>query len=103
MQTYRRAPFFLAFFCALLLLSFVLAACGGTAPATSPSGSTTLTSMNIGLGYIPDIQFAPFYVAVNKGYYKAAGLNVTLDHGVVTDLIGEMVAGKATFVFAGGD
>jgi NitT/TauT family transport system substrate-binding protein len=98
-------PFFLALSSGLLLVSLLLAACGSAAPATTStgSGSTTLTNVNIGLGYIPDIQFAPFYVAVSKGYYKAAGLNVTLNHGIVPDLMGEMMAGKATFVFAGGD
>nr|BBH91840.1 riboflavin-binding protein RibY [Thermogemmatispora argillosa] len=59
--------------------------------------------MTIGLGYIPDIQFAPFYVAKAKGYYSQAGLNVTINHGIVTDLIGSMVAGRNTFVFASGD
>lgn len=107
MQTYRRAPFFLALFTGLLLVSILLAACGSAAPTTTTTGAngttTTLTNVSIGLGYIPDIQFAPFYVAVNKGYYKAAGLNVTLNHGIVTDLFGEMMAGKDTLVFAGGD
>ena len=55
------------------------------------------------MGYIPDIQFAPFYVAQSKDYYKSAGLDVTFNHGVVNDLIGAMVLGKDNFVFASGD
>ena len=62
-----------------------------------------MKDVSIGLGYIPDIQFAPFYVAQSKGYYKDAGLNVTFNHGIVPDLIGSLVAGKSSFVFAGGD
>ncbi|HVU71117.1 MAG TPA: ABC transporter substrate-binding protein [Ktedonobacteraceae bacterium] len=103
MQTYRRAPFFLLVLTGLLLVSMLLVACGGAAPATNTTGGKSLTSVSIGLGYIPDIQFAPFYVAVNKGYYQEAGLDVKLNHGVVPDLFGEMMAGKDTFVFAGGD
>lgn len=105
MQTYRRAPFFLPGFIGLLLLSILFAACGSPAPATTSPGSssTSLTNVSIGLGYIPDVQFAPFYVAQSKGFYKEAGLNVSLNHGIVTDLFGEMMAGKDTFVFAGGD
>jgi NitT/TauT family transport system substrate-binding protein len=103
MQTYRRAPFFLAVLTGIVVVSMVLAACG-SAPATNTTGGkSSLTSVSIGLGYIPDIQFAPFYVAVNKGYYQAAGLDVKLNHGIVPDLFGEMMAGKDTFVFAGGD
>ncbi len=91
------------------LLSFTLAACGS--PASSPGGNTTsttptpgqLTNVSIAFGYIPDIQFSPFYVAQSKGYYKAAGLNVTFHHGFVNDLIGSLALGHDTFVFATGD
>lgn len=88
-----------------LCLAFVLAACGNNAAnGTSPTSSAPgLKSVTLGLGYIPDIQFAPFYVAQSKNYYKEAGLNVAFNHGIVPDLIGSMVAGKNTFVFAGGD
>jgi NitT/TauT family transport system substrate-binding protein len=89
----------------LVLLLVFLAACGQqtSTSTTTSSPVANLKSVSIGLGYIPDIQFAPFYVAQSKGYYKAAGLDVTFHHGVVPDLIGSMVAGKNDFVFAGGD
>src|SRR2546428_11039503 len=88
-----------------VLLSVLLAACGGTSASNSTSSTTAsgLKKVSIGLGYIPDIQFAPFYVAQSKGYYKAAGLDVTFHHGVVNDLIGSMVLGHDNFVFASGD
>jgi len=104
MQSSRRVPFFPFFISLALLFSMVLVACGSSAPSSSTTGSSTpLIKASIGLGYIPDVQFAPFYVAVNQGYYKDAGLDVTLNHGIVTDLMGEMMSGKDTFVFAGGD
>jgi NitT/TauT family transport system substrate-binding protein len=89
----------------LVPLALLLAACGGAVAhnSTLTTSSPPLKSVSIGLGYIPDIQFAPFYVAQSKGYYQAAGLNVTFNHGIVPDLIGSMVAGKNDFVFAGGD
>ena len=92
--------------CTLLVL--LLSACGSSSSTTTSSGGSTTPqpgakNISIGLGYIADIQFAPFYVAQSKGYYKAAGLNVTFNQGIVPDLIGSMVAGKNDFVFAGGD
>jgi NMT1/THI5 like len=137
----RHRPFFLLSISLLfILLSVMLAACGGgsssgsvgsststacktanhttgvlghTTAATqlasfsegfrqTASATTTLKDVSIGLGYIPNIQFAPFYVAQSKGYYQAAGLNVTFHHGFVNDLIGSMVVGHDNFVFASG-
>jgi NitT/TauT family transport system substrate-binding protein len=104
MQTRSRLPFFPITIALALLTSLLLAACGSPATTTSNGGlSVTLTKVSIGLGYIPDIQFAPFYVAQSKGYYQAAGLKVSLNQGIETDLFGEMVSGKDTFVFATGD
>lgn len=103
MKTRQRAPFFLGALSFAVLMSMVLAACDNAATTSSSPARGGTINVSIGLGYIPDIQFAPFYVALSKGYYKAAGLNVTLNHGVETDLFGEMISGKDTFVFATGD
>jgi NitT/TauT family transport system substrate-binding protein len=109
MLTRHRLSFCASLFMLVALLSFTLAACGS--PASSTKGNTTpstptpgqLTNVSIAFGYIPDIQFSPFYVAQSKGYYKAAGLNVTFVHGFVNDLIGSLALGHNTFVFATGD
>jgi NitT/TauT family transport system substrate-binding protein len=95
----------LSFLSPLVLLTLLLSACGSTTSTGTDSSNPapTTKSLTIGLGYIPDVQFAPFYVAKSKGYYSAAGLNVTFNHGIVPDLFGSMVAGRNTFVFAGGD
>jgi NitT/TauT family transport system substrate-binding protein len=83
---------------AILALS-VLAACGN---ASAGSGGTQ--NVTIGLTYIPNIQFAPFYAADSLGYYKAEGLNVTLRHHSFTeDEFGALVSGKEDMIFAGGD
>src|SRR6266700_3263692 len=100
MRIYHRPSFLLPVLSLFALLLF--AACGNSTSPSATSG-TTLKKVSIGLGYIPDIQFAPFYVAQSKGYYKAAGLDVTFHHGIVNDLIGSMVLGHDNFVFASGD
>ena len=87
----------------LILLVLTTAACGSTTTTGGSTSPAALTKVSIGLGYIPDIQFAPFYVAQSKGYYRDAGLDVTFHHGIVNDLIGSMVLGHDTFVFASGD
>jgi len=101
MHIHRRSSFLLSFSALCLLLVLIVAACGSS--NTDTGSGTSLKKVSIGLGYIPDIQFAPFYVAQSKGYYKAAGLDVTFHPGDVNDLIGSMVLGKDNFVFASGD
>ncbi len=55
-------------------------------------------TVRIGLGYVPNVQFTPFYVANKLGYFKAEGLNVTYQHGYVTALIPLLLQGKLDFV-----
>lgn len=104
MQRRRQLSFLLPFLSILILLVVSTAACGSSnTTATATTSPATLAKVSIGLGYIPDIQFAPFYVAQSKGYYRNAGLDVTFHHGIVPDLIGSMVLGHDNFVFASGD
>jgi NitT/TauT family transport system substrate-binding protein len=60
-----------------------------TAPGGSaaPSSATTPTALTVGLGYIPSVQFAPFYLANQAGYYTDAGLDVTFENKIDPDLI----------------
>jgi NitT/TauT family transport system substrate-binding protein len=81
----RRLPLIGAILAALLL-----AGCGGAASSPTPAASTPLT---VGLGYIPSVQFAPFYLAQQDGYYDEAGLAVTLQNESDPDLITKLGAG----------
>ncbi|QIK71507.1 ABC transporter substrate-binding protein [Propioniciclava coleopterorum] len=66
---------------------------------TAAGGRTT-----IGLSYIPDIQFAPFYVAEQQGLFTAAGVDATLrHHGANEGLFTALTAGEEDYVLAGGD
>lgn len=85
------------------------AAAASTAAATAPAGAATALAgtaqkVTVGLGYIPNVQFAPFYVAQSKGYYAAEGLSVDFSYGGnVNDLLVQSAAGKLPFVVAAGD
>ena len=62
------------------------AACATEPPSSdgSPSGSVALT---VGLGFIPNVQFAQFYLADQGGAYEQAGLDVTLQNKIDPDLV----------------
>jgi NitT/TauT family transport system substrate-binding protein len=87
----------------LLVAAAVAALIGCSSPPgqTQDAGGKSLT---IGLAYIPNIQFAPFYVAESLGYYRDAGLEITLrHHALAEDVFGAMTAGREDVVYAGGD
>ena len=62
-----------------------------------------LTPTRLTLVYIPNIQFAPVYVALEKGYFREAGFDVTLDYIDETDAIALVGAGDQTFTIASGE
>jgi len=80
----------------LVLLAGLLGACG--APASADP-----TKVSVSMGYIPDVQFAPFYVAHARNYYKDAGLDVTINHGSIQDALVQVAQGQLTFANASGD
>lgn len=83
---------------ALLVMVMSLAGCGTSASSSGP------VKLTLGLTYVPNIQFAPFYVAQALGYYRDAGLNVTFHHHAPgQDEFGALVAGQEDAIFAGGD
>jgi NitT/TauT family transport system substrate-binding protein len=64
------------------------------APGVSPEASITPTKLVVGLGYIPSVQFAPFYLAQQNGYYADAGLTVEFQNKIDPDLITLVGAGS---------
>jgi NitT/TauT family transport system substrate-binding protein len=54
--------------------------------------------VRVGLGYLPDVQFAPFYLGVVEGLYEKQGLEVEFQHGFVTELYPLLAQGKLEFV-----
>jgi NitT/TauT family transport system substrate-binding protein len=56
-------------------------------PPASPPASVEPTALTVGLGFIPSVQFAPFYLADQQGYYEEAGLDITFQNKIDPDLI----------------
>jgi NitT/TauT family transport system substrate-binding protein len=63
----------------LAVLAVCVAAAAGTASASSHSAK--LTKVTLQLKWVPQAQFAGYYAASLKGFYKAQGLDVTLKNG----------------------
>jgi putative riboflavin transport system substrate-binding protein len=82
----------------VLVLALALTAC--SAPTRTDSGgqsSQPLRPITLLLGFRPDVQFAPFYVAQQEGYYADAGLEVTIEHQQAPDVQRLVASGEAEF------
>ena len=62
-------------------LILTLVACTGS----DDDAAAELQKIRLPMGYIPDPQYAPFYVAVEKGYFAAAGIELEFDYSFETD------------------
>lgn len=101
--------------CLIALSALALASCATPAaplvvtPATSdqmsqtPAAATALTPVSLGLGYIPSVQFAPFYVAQAKGFFAQQGLDVQFQHGIETDFLKLVGVNQMQFAVGSGD
>ena len=82
----------------MLGMAIALSACG-----SSNVENEALTPIRLPMGYIPNIQYAPFYVAVEKGYFKAAGIELEFDYKFETDGVALVGAGELPFAVVSGE
>jgi NitT/TauT family transport system substrate-binding protein len=90
----------------MLGLAIILPACGSLQRSSEPvEGVTndTLTHIRLPIGYIANIQFAPFYVAIEKGYFKEAGIEIEMDYSFETDGVKLVGAGELPFAVVSGE
>ena len=90
-------------FLAILTLSLIaLSGCSGGASPT-PAPPAPPTKVTLAMGFIPNVQFAPFYVAVNQGYFADENLEIEFDYGMETDLLNLVGTDALQFAVASGD
>jgi NitT/TauT family transport system substrate-binding protein len=86
------------------VLPFVVAAIvlasTGCARATPQVQEQTVT---LAMGFIPNVQFTPVYVAVERGYFAEEGITVTFDYGMEHDLLKLAGTNELQFVIGSGD
>ncbi len=65
--------------------------------------NSELTPVTLGVGFVPNVQFATFYVGIEKGYYAEEGLDLTLDYGFENDYLKLVGVNELQFMIGSGD
>lgn len=84
----------------ILFLAVLLAGACANQPSGEPG---ELTHIRLPMGYIPNVQYAPFYAAVEKGFFEEAGIELEFDYSYETDGVALVGANELQFSVVSGE
>jgi NitT/TauT family transport system substrate-binding protein len=99
-----RTPRAVAAVAAAASVALALSACSGSAASSAASSggtTTTTTKVTLQLQWVPQAQFAGYYAALDQGFYKKEGLDVTIKPaGTDTVPIQSVAKGQADYAIS---
>ena len=86
-----------------LVAIIVIGLLAGTYLLTSEDESEGETRVTLFLSFIPSVQFAPVYVAAERGYFADEGIDIQLEHGSEPDGLERIATGDLRFGLISGE
>ncbi len=81
-----------------LIVALAVAGCAAPTPA-----APALQKIRLPMGFIPSVQYASFYVAQARGFFREAGFEVEFDHSFETDGVKLVAANELPFAVVSGE
>lgn len=82
---------------------FFLVVVSCSASSSSKQADFPMEKIRLPMGYIPNVQYAPFYMAVEKGYFKEAGLEIEFDYSFETNGVSLVGVNDLPFAVVSGE
>lgn len=89
------------FLIGLLFFSVLVLSC--TYGNTSHQTEIPVRKIRLPMGYIPNVQYAPFYMAVEKGYFREAGIEIEFDYSFETNGVSLVGVNELPFAVVSGE
>lgn len=88
----------------ILMVSVLLSGCTTlTASVPAVSDAARLEPVKLGVGFIPNVQFAPIYVGMEKGFFAEEGIGLELSYGFENDYLKLVGVDEYQFMIGSGD
>lgn len=88
----------------ILMILVVILLMVSCVPSRSPNSIPgELTHVRLPMGYVPNVQYAPFYTAVEEGFYAEEGIELEFDYSFETDGVALVGANDLQFSLVSGE
>jgi NitT/TauT family transport system substrate-binding protein len=90
----------------LISIALVVSACASPQNEViiqPPAATQKIDHIRLPMGYIPNVQYAPFYMAVDKGYFRENGIEIEFDYSFETDGVTLVGANDLQFAIVSGE
>lgn len=85
----------------ILLAAVLVSSCAGLNGGEETSQE--LTVIRLPMGYIPNVQYAPFYAGMEEGFFAEEGLEIEFDYSYETDGVALVGANEIQFSLVSGE
>jgi NitT/TauT family transport system substrate-binding protein len=87
-----------------LIILFTACSASQSKPDGTPAtAGQEIDHLRLPMGFIPNVQYAPFYVAVEKGYFLENGIEIEFDYSYETDGVALVGAEDLQFALVSGE